>query len=186
MCGNDGVTYRNLCELQEVQFPPFFAVTALVFLFSPKNSDLHLLQATCRAGVQLAHSGKCTNLSTKPSCPTSCPEEGKVVPTAFQLFTAPSLKRWLCAAVTETAMQASVKCGDGRAVKGWRWPTTRTARPQSKLKKPTQIWIIAALAHMFCICIYFESFCCRQKERLMQNVRSTKIKQNYFYFDLAK
>ena len=167
-------------------FLPFLLSPPSFFFFTPKNSDPHLLQATCRAGVQLAHSGKCTNLSTKPSCPTSCPEEGKVVPTAFQLFTAPSLKRWLCAAVTETAMRASVKCGDGRAVKGWRWPTTRTARPQSKLKKPTQIWIIAALANMFCICIYFESFCCRQKERLMQNVRSTKIKQNYFYFDLAK
>ena len=90
-----------------------------------------LLQATCRAGVQLAHSGKCTDLSSIPSCPTSCPEEGKVVPTPFQLFTANPHKRW-CAPVTETATGASVKCDDGRAVKGWRLPTTRTAKPQSK------------------------------------------------------
>jgi len=51
VCGNDGVTYRNLCELQE---------------------------ATCRAGVQLSHSGPCVSLleSESPSdCPQSCDSE---------------------------------------------------------------------------------------------------------------
>jgi len=45
VCGNDGVSYRNLCELQE---------------------------ATCRAGVQLAHSGPCVDLAVTPECPTDC------------------------------------------------------------------------------------------------------------------
>lgn len=49
VCGNDGVTYRNLCELQE---------------------------ATCRAGVQLSHSGQCVDLSkTGLDCPRDCSGE---------------------------------------------------------------------------------------------------------------
>jgi len=48
VCGNDGVTYRNMCELQE---------------------------ATCRAGVQLAHSGPCINLQEKLDCPRDCKGE---------------------------------------------------------------------------------------------------------------
>ena len=114
--------------------------TALVFPEklrpSEKKTDpVH--QATCRAGVQLAHSGRCTDLSTNgPTCPTSCPEmEGKVVPTPFNCSPVPvPRKRW-CAAVTGTATRASAKCGDGRAVKGSRWRTTRTVKPQSEPKK---------------------------------------------------
>ena len=174
MCGNDGVTYRNLCELQEVQFPfSFLPTKPLFWLFPQKNSDPHPLQATCRAGVQLAHSGKCTDLSAKPSCPTSCPEEGKVVPTAFHLFK-PRHKRW-CAAVTETATPASVNCGDGRAVKGWRWQTTRTARPQSKLKKPTKNLSNVDPSpdthpDLHCTALHwflFGCFCCRKMQRQM-------------------
>jgi len=46
VCGNDGVTYRNLCELQE---------------------------ATCRAGVQLSHQGSCVDLSKSGlDCPKEC------------------------------------------------------------------------------------------------------------------
>lgn len=52
VCGNDGVTYRNLCELQE---------------------------ATCRAGVQVSHHGPCSDLSSTPSCPDTCEEGGEVV-----------------------------------------------------------------------------------------------------------
>lgn len=53
VCGNDGVTYRNLCELQE---------------------------ATCRAGVQLAHKGPCVDLTKSPKCPKECSDgEGEVV-----------------------------------------------------------------------------------------------------------
>ena len=29
-------------------------------------------QATCRAGVQLAHAGQCSDLSVPPACPTDC------------------------------------------------------------------------------------------------------------------
>lgn len=47
VCGNDGVTYRSLCELQE---------------------------ATCRAGVQLSHPGPCLDLSIPEPCPQTCPE----------------------------------------------------------------------------------------------------------------
>jgi len=51
VCGNDGVTYRNICELQE---------------------------ATCRAGVQLSHPGACQDLSQSlPACPQSCPKPDK-------------------------------------------------------------------------------------------------------------
>lgn len=48
VCGNDGVTYKNICELQE---------------------------ATCRAGVQLAHAGPCTDLQEQQDCPESCDGE---------------------------------------------------------------------------------------------------------------
>ncbi|XP_023343381.1 agrin isoform X2 [Eurytemora carolleeae] len=48
VCGNNGITYRNKCELQE---------------------------ATCKSGVQLSHTGSCQDLS-KPNlpCPRACPE----------------------------------------------------------------------------------------------------------------
>ena len=52
VCGNDGVTYRNMCDLQE---------------------------ATCRAGVQLAHAGPCDDLDKKPECPQSCEAEPRSV-----------------------------------------------------------------------------------------------------------
>ena len=52
MCGNDGVTYRNMCDLQE---------------------------ATCRAGVQLAHAGPCDDLDQRPECPQSCEDETQSV-----------------------------------------------------------------------------------------------------------
>ena len=50
VCGNDGSTYRNMCELQE---------------------------ATCRAGVQLAHVGPCADLQQKLDCPRTCDTEAK-------------------------------------------------------------------------------------------------------------
>jgi len=52
VCGNDGSTYRNMCELQE---------------------------ATCRAGVQLAHVGPCADLQQKDTCPKNCESEAKSV-----------------------------------------------------------------------------------------------------------
>ena len=48
MCGNNGVTYRNKCHLQE---------------------------ATCRAGVQLAHVGPCADLQAEPDCPEDCKDQ---------------------------------------------------------------------------------------------------------------
>ena len=48
VCGNNGVTYRNKCHLQE---------------------------ATCRAGVQLAHVGPCADLQAEPDCPEDCKDQ---------------------------------------------------------------------------------------------------------------
>jgi len=48
VCGNDGVTYKNVCELQE---------------------------ATCRAGVQLAHEGPCMEFHETSDCTSECSEE---------------------------------------------------------------------------------------------------------------
>ena len=45
VCGNDGVTYENGCELRK---------------------------ATCATGVQAAHLGRCTDLGEKERCPRSC------------------------------------------------------------------------------------------------------------------
>ena len=89
------------------------------------------VQATCRAGVQLAHSGKCTDLSLEPTCPTSCPTEGKVGHKLSHCSPVLLRKRWFAAA-TETATRTSVRCGAGRAVNGSRWRTSRTARPPSE------------------------------------------------------
>ena len=52
VCGNDGTTYRNTCHLQE---------------------------ATCRAGVQLAHAGPCADLAAPAECPRSCEGEAAAV-----------------------------------------------------------------------------------------------------------
>jgi len=53
VCGNDGITYRNTCELQE---------------------------ATCRAGVQVAHQGPCADLTADLDCPRSCDDEPETDP----------------------------------------------------------------------------------------------------------
>ena len=105
----------------------------------PKNI---LTPTLCR---QLAGQG--SSWRTLASAPTSRPNQvaqpaalrrARLFPQLFICFhPLPRHKRW-CAAVTETATPASVNCGDGRAVKGWRWQTTRTAKPQSKLKKPAK------------------------------------------------
>ena len=66
--------------------------------------------------------------------PNQLPGGGQGCSHTFSIVHLLSRKRW-CAAVTETATRASAKCGDRRAVKGWRWRTTRTAKPQSNQKK---------------------------------------------------
>ncbi len=45
VCGNDGVTYSNACELR---------------------------RATCASGVQLSHRGPCTDLTKDEECPIDC------------------------------------------------------------------------------------------------------------------
>ena len=70
--------------------------------------------------------------------PNQLPRGGQGCSHTLSIVLLPSHKRW-CAAVTETATGVSAKCGDRRATKGWRWRTTRTAKPQSELKKLSKL-----------------------------------------------
>ena len=78
-------------------------------------------------------------------------------------------KRW-CAAVTETATGVSAKCGDRRATKGWRWRTTRTAKPQSELKKFSKLSNVDSSPDTYLTLnthwVLFCSFGGKQKQRL--------------------